>query len=85
MLCVVIVGNHCRQEVAVETLRELRINVGWTVTKLAEESGVTRQAISRAESGTPILADTAKAIADALSKAYGREIKPIDIKELKIL
>lgn len=68
-----------------ETLRELRINVGWTVTKLAEESGVTRQAISRAEAGTPVLADTAKAIADALSRAYGREIRPIDIKDLNIL
>lgn len=67
------------------TLHELRINLGWTVQKLAEEAGVTRQAISNAEKGTPLRADTAKAIADALSQGYGREIKPSDIDGLRIL
>lgn len=67
------------------TLHELRINLGWTVQKLAEEAGVTRQAISNAEKGTPLRADTAKAIADALSRGYGREIKPSDIDGLRIL
>ena len=67
------------------TLRELRINLGWTVQKLAEEAGVTRQAVSSAEKGTPIRADTAKSIADALSRGYGREIKPLDIDGLRML
>lgn len=67
------------------TLHELRINLGWTVQKLAEEASVTRQAISNAEKGTPLRADTAKAIADALSRGYGREIKPSDIDGLRIL
>ena len=67
------------------TLRELRINLGWTVQKLAEEAGITRQAVSSAEKGTPLRADTAKAIADALSRGYGREIKPLDIDGLRIL
>jgi transcriptional regulator with XRE-family HTH domain len=67
------------------TLRELRINLGWTVQKLAEEAGITRQAVSNAEKGTPMRADTAKAIADALSRGYGRDIKPLDIDGLRIL
>ncbi len=67
------------------TLRELRINLGWTAHKLAEEAGVTRQTVSSAEKGTPVLADTAKAIADALSRGYGREIRPLDIEGLRIL
>lgn len=67
------------------TLRELRINLGWTTQKLAEEAGVTRQAVSNAEKGDPIRADTAKALADALSRGYGQEIKPLDIDGLHIL
>ena len=67
------------------TLRELRINLGWTTHKLAEEAGVTRQTVSSAEKGTPVLADTAKAIADALSRGYRREIRPLDIEGLRIL
>ena len=67
------------------TLRELRINLGWTIQKLANEADITRQALSGAERGDPIRADTAKAIADALSRGYGREIKPFDIEELRII
>jgi transcriptional regulator with XRE-family HTH domain len=68
-----------------QTLREMRLDLGWTVSKLADEAGVTRQVISNAEKGDSIRADTAKAIADALSKAYGREIKSYQIDELNIL
>lgn len=67
------------------SLRELRINLGWTVSKLADEAGVTRQAVAGAERGIPVRADTAKAIAKALSKALGREIRPFDIEELTIM
>jgi transcriptional regulator with XRE-family HTH domain len=67
------------------TLREMRLDLGWTVSKLADEAGVTRQVISNAEKGDSIRADTAKAIADTLSKAYGREIKSYQIDELNIL
>ena len=67
------------------TLREMRLDMGWTVTKLAEEAGVSRQVIASAEKGDSIRADTAKAIADALSKANGREIKSYEIDRLNIL
>ena len=67
------------------TLRELRIELGWSVTKLAQEAEITRQSAASAESGLPVRADTAKALSDALSKAYGREIKVFDIEGLNIL
>jgi transcriptional regulator with XRE-family HTH domain len=67
------------------TLRELRINLGWNIQRLAQEAGITRQAVYTAERGDPIRAETAKALSDALSRGYGREIKPLDIQELNIL
>lgn len=66
------------------TLREYRIELGWTITKLAEEAGVSRQVVTNAEQGKRIYADTAKALADALSKGYGREIKVLEIEGLNI-
>jgi len=66
------------------TLRQLRIDLGWNVSKLAEEAHITRQSVAAAERGGLIQADTAKALADALSKAYGREIKPWSIEGLNI-
>lgn len=67
------------------TLRELRVNLGWSIHKLAEQAGISRPAAANAESGQPIKAETAKAIADALSKAYGQPIRPTDIEGLNIL
>jgi transcriptional regulator with XRE-family HTH domain len=77
--------NLLEEEVVMETLRDLRVNLGWTINKLAEEAGVSRQAASRAEQGIPVYADTAKALTDALSRAYGRDIRPTDVKNLNIL
>jgi len=67
------------------TLRQYRLELGWTTARLAQEAGITRQAATSAERGSTILADTAKAIADALSRAYGRAIKPWEIEDLNIL
>jgi len=66
------------------TLRQLRIELGWNVSKLAGEAGITRQSVAAAERGGLIQADTAKALADALSKAFGRDIKPWQIEGLNI-
>lgn len=68
-----------------ETLRKYRVDLGWSLRKLAQESGVSHPVAKRAEDGEPIQASTAKALADALSKAYGREIKASDIEGLNIL
>jgi transcriptional regulator with XRE-family HTH domain len=63
------------------TLRELRINLGWNVQQVAQEASIGRQAVYSAERGASIRAETAKALADALSRGYGREIKPLEIAD----
>jgi transcriptional regulator with XRE-family HTH domain len=67
------------------TLRHYRINLGWSIYRLAHEAGISRPAVANAENGQPIKAETAKALADALSRAYGQDIKPTDIEGLNIL
>lgn len=67
------------------TLRQLRIDLGWSVSKLASEARVARQTVSSAERGSAIQAESAKAIADALSRTYEKEIRPSDIEGLNIL
>lgn len=67
------------------TLRHYRINLGWSIYRLAHEAGISRPAVANAENGQPIKAETAKAIADALSRVYGQDIKPTDIEGLNIL
>ncbi len=67
-----------------ETLRELRVNLGWSQKDLSRESGVSTAIVSNAEKGKRLTAVKAKAIADVLSKAYGREIRPLDIEGLNV-
>jgi len=67
------------------TLRQYRIELGWSINRLAQEAGITRQSAANAEDGNPIKAETAKAIADALSRGYGREIRVMDIQGLNVL
>jgi transcriptional regulator with XRE-family HTH domain len=66
------------------TLRDYRIQLGWSQNKLATEAGIARGAVVNAESGSVIQASTAKAIADALTRGYGKEIKVLDIDGLNI-
>lgn len=54
-------------------------------TLLAKHAGIARQSVVSAERGDPIRPETAKAIADALSTVYKREIKPLDIDGLNIV
>jgi DNA-binding XRE family transcriptional regulator len=67
------------------TLKDYRVQLGWNVSTLAQEAGISRQAVNNAERGGAIQAETAKAIANALSKGYGREINVLDIKGLVII
>jgi transcriptional regulator with XRE-family HTH domain len=66
------------------TLKEYRVNLGWSTNKLAKEAGLAHGTVVSAEAGEIITAATAKAIADALSKAYGYTINVTDIKGLNI-
>ncbi len=67
------------------TLRELRIELGWSLTRLAQEAGIARPTATAAEKGEPILTEKAKAIADALTKGYGKPIKVSKIDGLNII
>lgn len=67
------------------TLRTYRIDLGWSVRKLAQEAGISPHVARRAETGEPIQASTARALADALSRALGRDIRPSAIEGLNIL
>jgi transcriptional regulator with XRE-family HTH domain len=67
------------------TLHTYRTDLGWSVRRLAQEAGISHPVAKRAEDGEPIQASTAKAIADALGRALGREIRPSDIEGLNIL
>lgn len=67
-------------------LYKYRIDLGWSLSKLAQEAGISHPSVvRRAENGEPIQAETAKAIADALSRAYGKEIRPSEIEGLNVL
>ncbi len=66
------------------TLKELRINLGWTQSALADKAGVGQTAIRHAEDGKPVRATTAKAITEVLSKEYDREIKPSELEGLNV-
>ncbi|HEY6288301.1 MAG TPA: helix-turn-helix transcriptional regulator, partial [Nitrospiraceae bacterium] len=73
------------QDSGMATLRTLRVDLGWSQTALAKEAGISPAIAKRAEQMMPIRARTARALADALSKSYEREIKPSDIEGLQIL
>jgi transcriptional regulator with XRE-family HTH domain len=65
-------------------LKRLRIDLGWTQKMLAKEAGIDPTIVSRAERGINISAPSAKRIADAFSKAYGKEILVGEIEDLNV-
>ena len=67
------------------TLKEYRVELGWNVSTFADKAGISRQAVNTAERGSPIQAETAKKLADALSEGYERQIRVLDIEGLNIL
>lgn len=66
------------------TLTELRESVPMNIPDLARASGVDAQTIRNAEAGQRIFAKTARAIAEALSEALGRNIQVRDIDGLQV-
>jgi DNA-binding XRE family transcriptional regulator len=66
------------------TLKEMRINLGWTQEALAEKAGLNWSVVRQAETGKPIRATSAKALADVLSTAYGTPIRPTDLEKLNV-
>lgn len=66
------------------TLKQLRLEAGLQIKQLADNAGVTRQSITTAEKGGFIRADTARAIAGALSEALSQDIKVWQIEGLNV-
>ena len=66
------------------TLKQLRIDLGWNRKMLAREAKVDPAIITRAEKGLSVSAPSAKKIADALSRGYGKEIKVSEIEGLNV-
>jgi transcriptional regulator with XRE-family HTH domain len=62
-----------------ETLKKLRIGLGWSSNELARQARIDASTVRSAERGFLISASSAKAIAHALSKAYCREITPDEL------
>jgi len=67
------------------TLKQYRINTGLSQTRLAKEAELSRDAVRNAEAGSPIYAETAKAIVDALNKRLEQRILVSDIEGLNVL
>ena len=62
-----------------ETLKKLRLALGWSSNELARRAKIDGSTVRSAERGFLISAPSARAIAQALSAAYGREIKPDEL------
>jgi DNA-binding XRE family transcriptional regulator len=67
------------------TLKQYRINAGFSQARLAREAGLSRDAVRNAEAGDPVRAETARAIVDALNKKLEEKILVSDIEGLKVL
>ena len=66
------------------TLKELRESVPMTIAELAIQAGVSGQTIRNAEDGQRISIESARGIAQALSRALGRTIRVQDIEGLQV-
>jgi transcriptional regulator with XRE-family HTH domain len=59
--------------------------LGWSLTRLAEKSGLTYQTVSRIEKGKPARDYNVAAIARALSEGLGRTITVDELEGVKFL
>ena len=66
------------------TLTELRESVPMNIPELARAAGLDDMTIRNAENGQRIAAQTARAIAQALTEALGRTIQVRDIDNLQV-
>jgi transcriptional regulator with XRE-family HTH domain len=66
------------------TLKELRESVPMSIQELATAAGVSNQTIRNAEEGQRISVQSARGIAQALSRELGRTIRVQDIDGLQV-
>ncbi len=66
------------------TIVELRRDLGWSQNELARRARLNPNTVRKAENGEPISGQTATAIAEAFSEAFGKRILVRDIEELNV-
>ena len=66
------------------TLKELRLEAGFSYAELSRRANVSEPTVKRAENGDPIQEVKAAMIAKAISEALGRTVSINDIDGLKI-
>jgi transcriptional regulator with XRE-family HTH domain len=71
-------------EVSRVTIEEYRKQLRWTRSKLAHEAQLDYQTVMRAERGAPVQYRTLEAIAAALSRGLGKEVRPADLDDVRI-
>jgi transcriptional regulator with XRE-family HTH domain len=71
-------------EVSRVTIEEYRKQLRWTRSKLAHEAQLDYQTVMRAERGAPVQYRTLEAIAAALSRGLGKEVRPADLDSVQI-
>jgi DNA-binding XRE family transcriptional regulator len=71
-------------EVSRVTIEEYRRRLRWTRSKLAHEAQLDYQTVIRAERGSPVQYRTLEAIAAALSRGLGEEVRPVDLDGVQI-
>lgn len=67
------------------TIRQYRLKLKWSISRLARAAGVTAQTVSRIESGEASYDYTIAAIAEALSNALGETITIDNLEGVKII
>ncbi len=66
------------------TILEYRRRLSWTQRELAKRANLDYNTVRKAESGDPVSARTALAIAEAFSKALGERVLAEDITDLNV-
>jgi predicted transcriptional regulator len=68
-----------------KTVRQHRIELAWSVAKLARESGLADKTIRRIEDGEPVYDYTLSAVVQALSKGKGETITIEDLAGVNVV
>jgi len=66
------------------TLKELRLEAGFSYAELSRRANVSEPTVKRAENGDPVQEVKAAQIARALSEALKRTVKVADIEGINI-
>jgi transcriptional regulator with XRE-family HTH domain len=66
------------------TIVDMRRDLGWSQNELARRARLNANTVRKAENGEPVSGQTANAIAEAFSEAFGQRIFVRDIEGLNV-